>query len=126
MKRSFAIILVTLELFFIATVAFVQGAAVPAEGGSAVPSGPNSLIPRVLTSTTFEDLVKAIAAFLKLVMAPIAVIMILYSAFLFMTSGGSEERVTKAKKTLMWTVVGIAIILIGAGFVSIVKSFLEK
>jgi len=40
----------------------------------------------------------------------VAVIMIIYGGFLWMTSAGREEQVIKAKKTILWTGVGILII----------------
>ncbi|MBI2637472.1 MAG: hypothetical protein HYW88_01100 [Candidatus Sungbacteria bacterium] len=36
---------------------------------------------------------------------------ILYSAFLFLTSGGSEEKVKNARNALIWGLVGIAVAL---------------
>ena len=41
----------------------------------------------------------------------IAVIMIMYGGFLWMTAGGNEENVEKAKKLIIAGVIGLAIIL---------------
>ncbi len=41
----------------------------------------------------------------------LAVIIILYGGFLWMTSAGNEEQVTKAKKMIIAGVIGLAIIL---------------
>ena len=83
-------------------------------------------LPNPLTATTFEDLVSSIATWFELIMVPLATIMILYAAFLFMTSGGDEEKIKRAKRAITWAVVGVAIVLIGAGFITLIKSFLSK
>jgi hypothetical protein len=41
----------------------------------------------------------------------IAIVTILYAGFTWMTSGGSEEKIGKAKKTLIAAIIGLAIIL---------------
>ncbi len=51
-----------------------------------------------------------ISAFLTL-LGVIAVILILYGGYLWMTARGKEERVTKAKDTLEAAVIGLIIIL---------------
>jgi len=82
-------------------------------------------LPNPLNSKTFEDLVKSIATWFYRVMIPVASIVILYAAFLFMTSGGDEEKIKKAKRAITWAIVGIAIIIIGAGFITLIKSLLN-
>ncbi|MBI4276690.1 hypothetical protein HY629_02525 [Candidatus Uhrbacteria bacterium] len=39
----------------------------------------------------------------------IAFLMILWGGFLWLTSAGSEERVTKGRKTLMWAAIGLVL-----------------
>jgi hypothetical protein len=41
----------------------------------------------------------------------IAVVLILYAGFTWMTSGGNDEKIGKAKKTLISAVIGLVIIL---------------
>jgi len=40
-----------------------------------------------------------------------AIIMIIYAGIIWMTAQGNQERTEKAKKILLWTSVGLAIIL---------------
>jgi len=82
-------------------------------------------IPNPLDATSFEALVKGIAKWFYRIMVPVAAIMVLYSGFLFLTSGGDEEKIKRAKKAITYTIVGVAIILIGAGFINLIKSLLE-
>lgn len=41
----------------------------------------------------------------------IAVVLVLYGGFLWMTAGGEEEKIDKAKKTIVAAVIGLAIVL---------------
>ncbi|PIR42100.1 MAG: hypothetical protein COV30_00140 [Candidatus Yanofskybacteria bacterium CG10_big_fil_rev_8_21_14_0_10_37_15] len=72
-----------------------------------------------------SGLIKIIAQWIFNLAIPIAVIMIIYSGVLFLTAQGNSQQVTKAKDVLKWAVVGLAIILIGSGFVTLIKSILE-
>lgn len=73
----------------------------------------------------FASLVKIIAQWIFNLAIPIAVAMIVYAGILFLISGGDTGKVTKARQTLMYAVIGLAIILIGSGFISLIKSILE-
>ncbi len=52
----------------------------------------------------------------------IAVGLIMYAGFLWMTSGGEESRITKAKQVLRNAVIGLAIILLSFGIVTFILS----
>lgn len=58
------------------------------------------------------------------IVAIVAVIMILYAAFLFVTAGGEEEKLGKAKSYLMYGIVGVAVALLAYGIISIVSTTL--
>lgn len=55
----------------------------------------------------------------------IAVIMIIYAAFVYITAGGGEN-VSKAHKMLIYAVVAIAVAFLARGFDDIVSSILVK
>lgn len=42
----------------------------------------------------------------------IAVIMILYGAFLYVTSFGEESKAETAKKTILWSVIGLTLVIL--------------
>ncbi len=52
----------------------------------------------------------------------IAVIAILYSAFLFLTAGGNEESLTTAKKVLIYGIIGIAVALLATNAIKIIQA----
>lgn len=71
-----------------------------------------------------EDIIKAITGLLKTIAIFIGFLMVIISGIQIMTAGGSEEQVKKGKKTLMWTIIGVAIV-VGVDFiVGIVKEIL--
>ncbi len=76
-------------------------------------------------ATDFAGLVKIIAEWIFNLAIPIAVAMIVYAGILFLTSSGEPGKITKAKQVLTYAIVGLAIILIGSGFVTLIKSILE-
>lgn len=73
----------------------------------------------------FSELVKIIAQWIFNLAIPIAVAMIVYAGILFLISAGDTSKVTKARQVLTYAVVGLAIILIGNGFVALIQSILE-
>lgn len=54
----------------------------------------------------------------------VAVAMILYAAFLYLTAGGSPEGVTNANKTLRYAIIAIVVALIATSLPFLVRSFL--
>ena len=54
----------------------------------------------------------------------VAIIMILYAGFLFLTAAGNEEKVASARSTLLWGLVGIAVALVAGIAADFVASFL--
>lgn len=59
------------------------------------------------------------------IIAIVAVAMILWAAFLYMTSAGDDEKIGKAKKTLIFGIAGVIVSLIAFGIFAAVKSFLQ-
>ena len=54
-----------------------------------------------------------------------AVLIIIYAGFMMLTSGGEPARYKKGLDALRLTVLGLAVILIGKGFVSLIQSLLN-
>jgi hypothetical protein len=76
-------------------------------------------------NTTFASLANRIISFMLKVAAPIAVIMVIWSGILFMTSGGDEAKVKLAKDTLFWVIVAIVVLMLSLSVTSILKSLLN-
>lgn len=74
---------------------------------------------------TFQDLVNVIGRWIFNLAIPIAVIMIIWAGVLMLTSGGKPEQFGKGMKALKYAVIGLAVVLIGKGFVSLIRSILD-
>ena len=59
----------------------------------------------------FKAFLKQIIEFIMLISIPIVTLAIIYSGFLFVTAQGNSEKLTKAKKIFLYTIIGAAIIL---------------
>ena len=54
----------------------------------------------------------------------VGVIMILYSAFLYVSSFGDESKAETAKKTLLWSIIGTIVVALARMIVNSVDKFL--
>ncbi|HVN26587.1 MAG TPA: hypothetical protein VMT99_02975 [Candidatus Paceibacterota bacterium] len=52
----------------------------------------------------------------------ISVIMVLMAAFTYVTARGDEEKTTRARRTITYAAIGVAVAFIAAGFPSVVAS----
>ncbi len=73
----------------------------------------------------FQDLINIIGKWIFNLAIPIAVIIIIYAGVLMLTSGGQPARFQSGAKALWYAVIGLAVVLIGKGFVTLVQSILS-
>jgi len=73
----------------------------------------------------FQDLINIIGKWIFNLAIPIAVIIIIYAGVLMLTAGGVPARFQKGAKALWYAVLGLAVVLIGKGFVTLVQSILN-
>lgn len=87
----------------------------------------NITIPNPLGSggKDIPTLIDTVATWLLGIGSTIAVIIVIWAAFLFMTSGGNKERVTTARKTLWYAIIGLTILLLAKGVTSVIQNFLS-
>lgn len=68
--------------------------------------------------TTITDFVKIGFNVFSIIIGVISVVMIIYSGFLYVTSSGDANNVTKAKNALMYAIIGIVIASLAAAIVN--------
>ncbi len=83
-----------------------------------------SALTNPLEAENISDVLNNIIDFLLKLAVPIAVIMTVYVAYLFITAGDNAEKVKSARKTLLWIVVGVMILIISKGVAVFTKSLL--
>jgi len=60
---------------------------------------------------TIPKFIEAVLNIVLMVGVPIVTLAIIYAGFLFVTAGGNSEKLKVAKKTLLYTIVGAALLL---------------
>jgi len=65
-----------------------------------------------LEAESVEEIINSITDFLRLIAMGIGLIMIIWGGIQILTAAGSEEKLTKGKKTIMWTIIGVAIVFL--------------
>jgi hypothetical protein len=65
----------------------------------------------IMGVTDIPSLLLAIVDLVFLIAMPIIVLFVIYAGYLFLTAGDNESKVSKAKFTLMWCLIGVAILL---------------
>lgn len=81
--------------------------------------------PTPVTVTSANDLVTVIGRVIGWVYTfffVIAILLILFAAFTYLTSGGEAEKVTKAKNSLIYAAIAVAVALLALSFTTIVRS----
>ena len=77
-----------------------------------------------LAYCNIEDLVNAIIRFLIMIGSPIAGVMFVVAGVMFVTSAGDPERVRTARRVMIYTAVGLAVILVASGLIKVLQSLL--
>lgn len=106
------------------TLAFTNSAGDTAGSGSSGQTSGDITIQNPLTANSIPEVLDAIINFLLTLAAPIAVIMTIFAGYLFLVAGDNQEKVKTARKTLLYVVIGVAILILSKGVVSLAKSFL--
>lgn len=78
-----------------------------------------------LTLDDVVSIIQKVAKYFYSIAIVLAVILTIYVGILFFTAGGAEGQITKARKMLIYLVIGIAIMLIGRGIITFVQNILE-
>jgi len=76
-------------------------------------------------ASTIYEIIARVYKFLLMISIPIAVIIILWAAYTFLTSSGESEKINQAKKILMWAIIGLIIVILSNGIVSVLGDLLE-
>jgi hypothetical protein len=75
--------------------------------------------------TSFQDLIGIIGTWIFNLAIPVAIIIIIYAGIMMLTAGPNPANFKKGKDALKYAVIGLAIVLIGKGFVSLIQSILN-
>lgn len=69
-------------------------------------------------------LIQDVAGWFQAIVLIIAIIMIMYSGFLWMTAGGDDDKLTSARRTLIYGLVGIAVVVLAYTATAIITNLM--
>lgn len=72
------------------------------------------------TTKDVQDMIISVVNWVLALLGLIAVIMILYGGFVWLTAGGNEEKVASAKKIISAAIIGLIIVLLAYAIVTFV------
>ena len=80
----------------------------------------------VAKSANIVDLILKVINYSIIIIGVLGVLMFIYAGFLYLTATGDEARLTRAKDTLLYSVVGIAVSVLGFVAVATVQRFIVQ
>ena len=77
-----------------------------------------------LQSKNFTDIIDNILNFLFNIALVLSPIMVVIAGVMFVTAGGSPDRISTAKRILLWTAVGFVIIVLARGLITVLQTII--
>lgn len=74
--------------------------------------------------STIESVIAKISGWLQALALPLGALFIILAAIKFVTSRGSEQKVSEGKRALTYAVIGVILTVLGVGLVAVVQSIL--
>jgi Na+/proline symporter len=84
------------------------------------------VIENPLKPDTIEGIIKGITAILKVLAIGVGTIMIIISGVQYMTSAGDEDKAKKARQTITYTIIGVAIVIAVDFIVGLIQEILGR
>jgi len=109
LKYGFVFVFIITMFAQIVLAADENGANTPDENGTNITTSINNPLGDKLTD--IPSFIKAIVEIVLYVGIPIVALAIIYTGFLFVAAQGNSEKITKAKKALMYVLIGAALLL---------------
>lgn len=85
----------------------------------------NTTFKNLITATSTKQIVDKIADFIAYIGFPAAIIALIYAGIRLLLAQGNEQKVQAAKRTLIWTIIGVAIIISTYAIINTIFKFWE-
>ena len=89
-------------------------------GGSNLSITPETCAPASSTDNTLTNTIKLIVNLLTLFVGFLSVVFLIFGAFKYISSGGDSGKVTSAKSTILYALIGLAIAVVAQVIVQLV------
>lgn len=73
---------------------------------------------------TFGDLIKSINSFVFAIAVAVAPVLFIIGGFMIVTAGGNAMKVQTAQRLILYTAIGLAVILLAQGIMAVIKNVL--
>jgi hypothetical protein len=107
------------------TPAQAQALGLGNQNGANGPTNQSAGFPNPIGPTTIDGVLGNIMSYLQGIAGTIAVIFIIIGGIMYMVSGGSKETTERAKKTLIFAIAGLAIVLAAPYFGQEIKAIIS-
>lgn len=85
---------------------------------------PNDIVCNPLKYDTFQQLIDALTNTLFVIALALTPLMFVWAGFLFATANGEPNKLSKAKSIMLWTSIGLGIMLIAKAIVWAIRGVL--
>ncbi len=111
-------------LMLLVVVAAPAALAQPTSGIGSAPAGLENIgsTGAITDTASLVDIILGLVNWVAWFVALVAVLFGLYAGILFITAGGDDEKLTKAKNILLYSIVGIVVAILAFSIVAISKS----
>jgi len=92
--------------------------------GTYIPPSGKTCFCSPISYTSIEALIEGVTNWIFYIGIVLAPLMIVIAAFMFMTSAGDPNKVQRAKQIIIWTCIGLAIILFSRGIIALIRYML--
>ena len=89
-------------------------------GGAHLSVTPEACPTNGSTDTTLNNIIKTVIDLLTLVVGFISVVFLILGAFKYITSGGDSGKVTSAKNTILYALIGLVVVAVAQVIVRVV------
>src|SRR3989338_5471375 len=104
LKRNLGGLLLAIFVFFLPLVSFYADI-------DEKPCNKSGIICNPISVYNVQDFIRVLLEGVLRIGMPIVALAVIYSGFLFVTAVGNTEKIKKARETLMYTLIGAAILL---------------
>jgi magnesium-transporting ATPase (P-type) len=101
------------------------GGAAGAAGAAGTGANTIVALPNPLSANNLQDVVASISKFLLIIAVPLVAVMALVGGFQMITATGNPEKFATGRKTLLYAVIGFAVVLLSSGVAQIIQGFLN-
>lgn len=118
MKKLFISLIVALSAGLIVPVAIASSSYAQLDAGiKATCTEPNCEVTKENASTKANDIVADVINIFSWIVGVVSVIMVIFAGFKYITSAGDAGKVTSAKNTLLYALVGLVIVALAQAIV---------